>query len=68
MQGGRQMYDGKQVLRFHTQYKSSDIYNIGNEMERRKGTGNYDKDRTLIKGSSSGCTAYNELHDDLWKN
>ena len=25
------MYDGKQVLRFHTQYKSSDIYNIGNE-------------------------------------
>lgn len=40
------MYDGKQVLRFHTQYKSSDIYNIGNEMERRKGTGNYDKDRT----------------------
>ncbi len=29
---------------------------------------NYDKDRKLIKGSSSECAAYGELHDELWKN
>lgn len=40
------MYDGKQVVRLETQYKSSDLYNIGKEMEDRKGTGNYDKNRT----------------------
>ena len=40
------MYYGKQVLRFATNYKSKDLYNIGNEMTKRKGTGNYDSDRT----------------------
>ena len=40
------MYDGKQVLRVETKYKSKDLYNIGLEMNKRKGTGNYDKDRT----------------------
>ncbi|MEG1900480.1 MAG: hypothetical protein RR161_02895 [Bacilli bacterium] len=32
------MYDGKQVLRFVTNFKSIDLYNIGNEMANRQGT------------------------------
>lgn len=39
------MYDGKQVVRIENHFKSSDLYNIGVEMNDRKGTGNYDKDR-----------------------
>lgn len=39
------MYDGKQVLRLATNYKSGDLYNIGIEMDERKGTGNYDDNR-----------------------
>lgn len=41
-----QIYDGKQVLRFVTKYKSKDLFNIGQELTKRKGTGNYDKERT----------------------
>ena len=40
------MYDGKQVLRIESKYKKSDLYNIGIEMTNRKGTGNYDIERT----------------------
>lgn len=40
------MYDGYQVLRFENDYKSKDLYLIGNEMNNRIGTGNYDKERT----------------------
>lgn len=40
------MYDGKQVLRLETKYKSKDLFNVGKEMSDRKGTGNYDKNRT----------------------
>ena len=40
------MYDGYQVLRFENNYKSKDLYLIGNEMNNRVGTGNYDKERT----------------------
>jgi len=40
------LYDGKQVLRIESKYKKSDLYNIGIEMTSRKGTGNYDKERT----------------------
>ncbi|HIT11273.1 MAG TPA: plasmid recombination protein [Candidatus Pelethosoma merdigallinarum] len=40
------MYDGKQVLRFVNNYKTKDLYLIGNEMNKRIGTGNYDSDRT----------------------
>lgn len=40
------MYDGKQVLRIESKYKKSDLYNIGIEMTSRKGTGNYDIERT----------------------
>lgn len=39
------MYDGKQVVRVVTQYKKGDLYNIGVEMNKRKGTGNYDIER-----------------------
>ena len=40
------MFDGKQVVRVENNYKKSDLYNIGVEMSERKGTGNYDKERT----------------------
>ncbi len=40
------MYIGKQVARIENQYKKSDLYNIGVEMTKRKGTGNYDMERT----------------------
>lgn len=40
------MYDGNQVLRIANKYKKNDLYNIGEEMLKRKGTGNYDKERT----------------------
>ena len=40
------MYDGKQVVRVETKYKQKDLYNIGIEMKQRKGTGNYDQERT----------------------
>ena len=40
------MYDGNQVVRVVNKYKKHDAYNIGVEMSERKGTGNYDKERT----------------------
>ncbi len=40
------MYDGNQVIRFETKYKASDLGGLGVELTDRKGTGNYDKDRT----------------------
>ena len=40
------MYDGKQVLRFVNNYKTKDLYLIGNEMNKRIVTGNYDSERT----------------------
>ena len=40
------MYDGKQVLRFANNYKTKDLYLIGNEMNKRIGTGNHDSDKT----------------------
>ena len=40
------MYDGNQVVRVVSKYKKHDAYNIGIEMSERKGTGNYDKERT----------------------
>ena len=45
------MYDGYQVLRFENNYKSKDLYLIGNEMNNRVGTGNYDKERTKFNYS-----------------
>ena len=40
------MYDGNQVLRFENKYKAKDLGGLGIELTQRKGTGNYDKDRT----------------------
>lgn len=40
------MYDGNQVLRFETKYKANDLGGLGIELVNRKGTGNYDIDRT----------------------
>ena len=40
------MYDRNQVLRFENKYKASDLGGLGKELIQRKGTGNYDKDRT----------------------
>ena len=40
------MYDGKQVLIFVNNYKIKDLYLIGNEMNKKNGTGNYDSERT----------------------
>ncbi|MEG1820973.1 MAG: plasmid recombination protein [Malacoplasma sp.] len=53
------MYDGKQVLRFVTNYKSKDLYNIGNEMTNRQGTGNYDKERTKFNVHCKDINSYN---------
>ena len=40
------MYDGNQVLRFESKYKVKDLGGLGVELTKRKGTGNYDKDKT----------------------
>lgn len=45
------MYDGNQVLRFESKYKASDLCGLGVELVMRKGTGNYDKDRTIFNYS-----------------
>lgn len=45
------MYDGNQVLRFESKYKASDLGGLGVELMMRKGTGNYDKDRTIFNYS-----------------
>lgn len=45
------MYDGNQVLRFESKYKASDLGGLGIELVMRKGTGNYDKDRTIFNYS-----------------
>ena len=52
------MYDGYQVLRFENNYKSKDLYLIGNEMNNRVGTSNYDKERTKFN------IKYKELEKD----
>ena len=45
------MYDGNQVLRFENKFKASDLGGLGIELVMRKGTGNYDKDRTIFNYS-----------------
>lgn len=45
------MYDGNQVLRFENKYKSADLGGLGVELVMRKGTGNYDKKRTIFNYS-----------------
>lgn len=52
------MHDGYKVLRFENNYKNKDLYLIGNEMDSRIGTGNYDKERTKFN------IKYKELEKD----
>ena len=61
------MYDGKQVVRVETQCKKDDLYNIGVEMTDRKGTGNYDKDRTIFNVEYVSLTQ-NNLYQEVKNN
>ncbi len=61
------MYDGKQVVRVETQYKKADLYSIGVEMTDRKGTGNYDKDRTIFNVEYVSLTQ-NNLYQEVKNN
>ncbi len=45
------MHDGNQVLRFESKFKASDLGGLGVELTERKGTGNYDKERTKFNFS-----------------
>ena len=45
------MHDGNQVLRFENKFKASDLVGLGIELTERKGTGNYDKERTKFNFS-----------------
>ncbi len=61
------MYDGKQVVRVETQCKKDDLYNIGVEMTDRKGTSNYDKDRTIFNVEYVSLTQ-NNLYQEVKNN
>lgn len=56
---GNKMHDGKQVMRFMNNIKSKDLYNIGNELDKRNGTGNYDKERTKFNIQYRDLSQYN---------
>ncbi len=60
------MYEGKQVLRVETKYKSKDLYNIGIEMKDRKGTGNYEDERTNFNVTYIGIKEKN-LYQEVKK-
>ena len=45
------MHDGNQVLRFENKFKANDLGGLGIELTERKGTGNYDKERTKFNFS-----------------
>ena len=70
-------YSGCKKIWINNQLIFSIIINNGNvsrieffdpDGEKAPEVCNYDNNRMLIKDSSSACTAYGELHDDLWKN
>lgn len=61
------MYDGKHVVRIENQYKKADLYNIGIEMTNRKGTGNYDKERTQFNVEYVSLTQ-NNLYQEVKHN
>lgn len=60
------MYDGNQVVRVAPKYKKADLYNIGVEMTDRKGTGNYDKERTQFNYEYVSLTQ-NNLYQEVKK-
>lgn len=51
------MHDGNQVLRFENKFKEKDLGGLGIELTSRKGTGNYDKERTKYNYSFVPLTA-----------
>lgn len=61
------MYDGYQVLRFENNYKSKDLYLIGNEMKNRIGTGNYDSKRTKFNITFKDLEKENLYQDVKYK-
>ena len=61
------MYDGYQVLRFENNYKSKDLYLIGNEMKNRVGTGNYDPERTKFNITFKDLEKENLYQDVKYK-
>ena len=65
------MYDGNQVLRFESKYKANDLGGLGVELVMRKGTGNYDKDRTIFNYSYvplSKSTLQEQVYSKLKEN
>lgn len=65
------MYDGNQVLRFENKFKSSDLVGLGKELTERKGTGNYDKERTKLNISYvplNSPTLQSQVYSTLTKN
>ena len=65
------MYDGNQVLRFENKFKSSDLVGLGKELTERKGTGNYDKERTKLNVSYvplNSPTLQSQVYSTLTKN
>lgn len=65
------MYDGNQVLRFESKYKSADLGGLGVELTKRKGTGNYDKERTIFNYSYvslSKPTLQEQVYSKLYDN
>ena len=63
----KKLYEGKQVVRVVTQYKKDDLYNIGVEMNKRKGTGNYDIERTEFNYEYVSLTQ-NNLYQEVKTN
>ena len=68
------MYDGNQVLRFESKYKSADLGGLGVELTKRKGTGNYDPERTIFNYSYVSLSkptlqeqVYSKLKDNMIK-
>lgn len=61
------MYDGYQVLRFENNYKSKDLFLIGNEMKNRIGTGNYDSERTKFNITFKDLEKENLYQDVKYK-
>ncbi len=61
------MKDGYQVLRFENNYKSKDLYLIGNEMQNRIGTGNYDPERTKFNITFKDLEKENLYQDVKYK-
>ena len=65
------MYDGNQVLRFENKFKAKDLVGLGIELSERKGTGNYDKERTKFNHcyvSLTKRTLREEIYSKLREN